>query len=586
MPLPIPPSAPVSLPLISSRRLGVIGDSRYNNIGGYFSLLPTNGTNGSGLNYTAIATGSTVTFSTGLLSEPVIANQTVDIHFWDVSTLYKGTGLSGPRPSLNGDTVGSADAQNGTTITVATNSVAGNGSSQTLVTNQQNGKPSVLSDNSNGGYALSTPITVSPSQDFTAVWFGKANGDLRAVFGNTSANIQFAVTPGGSNVLSYYDGTGGGVTSATISPNLRSGYHIIMFRRDDSGNVTFRVDGVNYTGGNAGTPTSFTINALDDHSDDSNKLGNKLYASWFQRRITDNECGQIEVYLNSVLLSLTTDASFNTSLVPSTATADWLPTATTWTTLGYVFTGATSQNFYNRATAAFQAAGVDTVLLGIGVNDAITGVSTGTVQTNMGTIIDQLVADGYRVLVDIPFRTTSISTGTMDGYKTAIQTASNARSAVRVLVGTTGNYDFWATNITNVTLCADGVHPTAAGQVFQESYLGSNLSRGLRALNTIPSAYSYFSRKTVADANYTILNANRLIAYTTLTAGRTITLPTAVGIAGQQFVIKDESGSANSFNITVATTSAQTIDGAATKVISTSYGVLRLYSNGTNWLTF
>ena len=92
-------------------------------------------------------------------------------------------------------------------------------------------------------------------------------------------------------------------------------------------------------------------------------------------------------------------------------------------------------------------------------------------------------------------------------------------------------------------------------------------------------------RTPVADAAYTVLVSDYVVAYTSLTAGRAITLPTAVGISGQVFKIKDEAGSAGANNITVQTTASQTIDGNSTKVISTNYGFTTLYSNGANWFT-
>ncbi len=54
----------------------------------------------------------------------------------------------------------------------------------------------------------------------------------------------------------------------------------------------------------------------------------------------------------------------------------------------------------------------------------------------------------------------------------------------------------------------------------------------------------------------------------------------------QKALIKDESGGAATNNITIATTSSQTIDGASTKVINTNYGVARVFSNGSNWFTY
>lgn len=59
----------------------------------------------------------------------------------------------------------------------------------------------------------------------------------------------------------------------------------------------------------------------------------------------------------------------------------------------------------------------------------------------------------------------------------------------------------------------------------------------------------------------------------------TQTLPTAVGITGQQFIVKN----INTGTVTVATTSSQTIDGGSTAVIYNQYTSLTFVSDGTNW---
>lgn len=57
-----------------------------------------------------------------------------------------------------------------------------------------------------------------------------------------------------------------------------------------------------------------------------------------------------------------------------------------------------------------------------------------------------------------------------------------------------------------------------------------------------------------------------------------VTLPTAVGIAGKQYIIKNSGAG----TITVVTTSSQTIDGLTTKKLAT-YSTLYVESNGANW---
>ena len=76
-----------------------------------------------------------------------------------------------------------------------------------------------------------------------------------------------------------------------------------------------------------------------------------------------------------------------------------------------------------------------------------------------------------------------------------------------------------------------------------------------------------------------------IVGVTDTSAPRTVTLATDDVEAGKVIVVKDESGAAGTNNITVDTEGSENIDGAATKVISTNYGVLRLYSDGSNWFT-
>lgn len=92
-------------------------------------------------------------------------------------------------------------------------------------------------------------------------------------------------------------------------------------------------------------------------------------------------------------------------------------------------------------------------------------------------------------------------------------------------------------------------------------------------------------RSSVADTNYNIQASDDIVAYTSITATRTATLPNATLLpVGKYYWLKDESGSVTGLiTIVLATTGGQTIDGAATKVINSAYGSLMVYGNGSNW---
>lgn len=94
----------------------------------------------------------------------------------------------------------------------------------------------------------------------------------------------------------------------------------------------------------------------------------------------------------------------------------------------------------------------------------------------------------------------------------------------------------------------------------------------------------------------TVLNGAFTVAYRAISAARTldatdhvvnctantftVTLPTAVGVTGRRYQIKN-SGTGT---ITIACNGTQTIDGAATKSLATQYSSISVVSNGANWI--
>lgn len=63
----------------------------------------------------------------------------------------------------------------------------------------------------------------------------------------------------------------------------------------------------------------------------------------------------------------------------------------------------------------------------------------------------------------------------------------------------------------------------------------------------------------------------------------TLTLPDPAIYQNRPYTIKDLTGNANTNNITVQRSGTALIDGATSKVINTSFGVLRLFSTAAGW---
>lgn len=85
---------------------------------------------------------------------------------------------------------------------------------------------------------------------------------------------------------------------------------------------------------------------------------------------------------------------------------------------------------------------------------------------------------------------------------------------------------------------------------------------------------------TAQTTTYAILSNDEFVS-TTTGSGWTATLPTAVGVAGKTYTVNKTSSDVNA--LTVATTSAQTIDGAATTTLNTQYESIIVISDGANW---
>jgi hypothetical protein len=79
------------------------------------------------------------------------------------------------------------------------------------------------------------------------------------------------------------------------------------------------------------------------------------------------------------------------------------------------------------------------------------------------------------------------------------------------------------------------------------------------------------------NATYTVGVNDYLIDITGNTI--TVTLPTAVGVNGKNYVIKNRGTGV----VTVATTSSQTIDGANSKSLNNNDGI-EIISDGSNWI--
>jgi len=121
---------------------------------------------------------------------------------------------------------------------------------------------------------------------------------------------------------------------------------------------------------------------------------------------------------------------------------------------------------------------------------------------------------------------------------------------------------------------AEAEEPSGAANLQKRAHLlgpaqyALGQARGTRIATATPVAVSALTDDVVV--------VNLLVAGATA-----VNLP--AGRKNLEFVIKDGKGDAAAHNITVDANAAETIDGAANKVIAANYGSLRLRHNGVEW---
>lgn len=86
----------------------------------------------------------------------------------------------------------------------------------------------------------------------------------------------------------------------------------------------------------------------------------------------------------------------------------------------------------------------------------------------------------------------------------------------------------------------------------------------------------------VANVAYTVKPWDDIVGITSLTTGVVLTFPAATGLKGKVVMIKDETGRAGT-GLNTIQVSITPNGGSTSAQITTGFGSLKLYSNGTSW---
>lgn len=104
-----------------------------------------------------------------------------------------------------------------------------------------------------------------------------------------------------------------------------------------------------------------------------------------------------------------------------------------------------------------------------------------------------------------------------------------------------------------------------------------------------PHRVGDFRRVEMSGTTLSLTQPYAVVGCTNSAGAKTLTINSALIAQMDEFgfiVVKDEAGDAGTNNLTIATQGSETIDGAATKVISANYGSVMLYGDGTNLFSF
>lgn len=223
--------------------------------------------------------------------------------------------------------------------------------------------------------------------------------------------------------------------------------------------------------------------------------------------------------------------------------------------------------------------GVSVLHLTGGSSASGTGAATSSGLNGMLLIDMPTIKDGIGTVNSL-FGVSIYSGSLFLGNQTATLTNFNLASLGQMTLSSQTN----VRTVTNpVTFYIAGAPVASTNVTFTNPALALHVDSGATRLD----GSNYRGVTTDSSAAYTVLADDYIVHSTRSSVGaQTVNLPAVASNTGRILVIKDAAGNAGANNITIDGNGAETIDGAATRVINTNYGSVRLYSNGVAWFSY
>lgn len=199
---------------------------------------------------------------------------------------------------------------------------------------------------------------------------------------------------------------------------------------------------------------------------------------------------------------------------------------------------------------------------------SLTTLTTSAANTCIGHNSGNLIATGNGRNASLGYQSINqLATGA-DNVCVGFQAGTNYTGAEssNIIIGASVSGTLGESNVIRI-----GTQGSGSGQQLQAHIAGViNTVSGRVVKTTVPGAYPY-----------TTLTTDYVILVDTTTPAKTINL-IASPVTGTTYRIKDSTGTASSFNITIVP-AAGTIDGAANTIINVNYGSVDLVYSGSEW---
>jgi hypothetical protein len=169
----------------------------------------------------------------------------------------------------------------------------------------------------------------------------------------------------------------------------------------------------------------------------------------------------------------------------------------------------------------------------------------------------------------------NVAVGVLAGEKIADGTTSNSNSDNSVFLG----FQSYPKAVSQTNQIVIGYN--AIGNGSNTTVIGNTSTTSAEIKGTLKTNGQVLSI-TAKTTNYSILPSDEIILAYSSTSAITVTLPTAIGKDGQTYTIKRMNAGSN--DVTVATTSTETIDGSSNYILSAIYKYIRVVSDGKYWV--